>query len=463
MSVTQGTIEHARGRVGQMVKDKWRLEALLGAGGTACVYSAVHRNGRRVAIKVLHPELSAVSSLVTRFLREGYLANKVGHPNAVAVLDDDRTDDGAVFLVMELLEGHSLERYAKSGSQRLPHGTILRLVDETLDVLAAAHAKGIVHRDIKPANLFMTLEGHIKVLDFGIARLAEPLGDVPLTQTGFAIGTPSFMPPEQARGRWELVDARTDVWAVGATMYALLIGNRPRQGETTQEELLLAMTQPLAPLASVLPDITPEVAAIVDRAVAYDRDARWPDAKAMRQALSGLAGHAAIADAPGLAVVPGASLTGPRADVPTLAVPEGALTTGRPFSSPSLPRTPTPRRIGAAATIALATVGTLIAGVALVLLLSRRAHHVPATAPGHAVSTATSNAPETTVTATVPASPPTAAEEPTASPPPSSVTTAEPSAAPVTSASAAPSARPAFKPIPVAPRGPAPNPFDQRF
>ena len=115
MSVTPETIQHARGRVGQMVKDKWRLEALLGAGGTACVYSAVHRNGRRVAIKVLHPELSAVSSLVTRFLREGYLANKVGHPGAVAVLDDDRTDDGAVFLVMELLEGHSLERYAKSG------------------------------------------------------------------------------------------------------------------------------------------------------------------------------------------------------------------------------------------------------------------------------------------------------------------------------------------------------------
>src|SRR5580692_1517641 len=227
------TLVVAGDRVGSTVKDKWRLEALLGAGGMASVYSAVHRNGRRVAIKVLHPELSAVSSLVTRFLREGYLANRVGHPNAVAVLDDDRTEDGAVFLVMELLEGHSLERHAKSGGERLSRSTILRLVDETLDVLAAAHAKGIVHRDIKPANLFMTLEGHIKVLDFGIARLAEPLGDGPLTQTGFAIGTPSFMPPEQARGRWELVDARTDVWAVGATMYALLTGDRPRHGETS--------------------------------------------------------------------------------------------------------------------------------------------------------------------------------------------------------------------------------------
>jgi serine/threonine protein kinase len=459
MSVTPETIDHARGRVGAMVKDKWRLEALLGAGGTACVYSAVHRNGRRVAIKVLHPQLSASSSLVTRFLREGYLANKVGHPNAVAVLDDDRTDDGAVFLVMELLEGHSLERYAKSGGQRLPHGTILRLMDEALDVLGAAHAKGIVHRDIKPANLFMTLEGHIKVLDFGIARIAEPLGDGPLTQTGFAIGTPSFMPPEQARGRWELVDARTDVWAVGATMYALLIGDRPRQGETTQEELLLAMTQPLAPLASVLPDIAPEVAAIVDRAVAYDRDARWPDAGAMRQALSGLLTNVAIVGPPAPLAMAGISLAGGnRTDVPTLAVPEGALTTGRPFSSPSLPQAPAPVRVGRGAIVALAGFGVLVAALVLVLVLSRRTH--PVQAASAPVVTATSIPPPATTTAPLSAATEGAR---TVTPPTPSATALEPSAATPTSASAAPSVHPASKPVPVVPRGPAPNPFDQRF
>jgi eukaryotic-like serine/threonine-protein kinase len=458
MSVTPETIQHARNRVGSMVKDKWRLEALLGAGGTACVYSAVHRNGRRVAIKVLHPELSAVSSLVTRFLREGYLANKVGHTNAVAVLDDDRTDDGAVFLVMELLEGHSLERYAKSGGQRLPHGTILRLVDETLDVLAAAHAKGIVHRDIKPANLFMTLEGHIKVLDFGIARLAEPLGDGPLTQTGFAIGTPSFMPPEQARGRWELVDARTDVWAVGATMYALLIGDRPRHGETTQEELLLAMTQPLAPLASVLPDIPPEVAAIVDRAVAYDRDARWPDAMAMRQALSGLLVNGALVDAPAPQATGGSALAG--VHVPTLAVPEGALTTGRPFSSPSLPHATTPPRLGRSAILALAALGVLVAALVVVLVVSRRTHQVPAGSPP--VVTATPIPPPATMTASV--STPSVESQPTATPLQSSARSAEPPATPVSSASVAPTARPPSKPAPLPPRGTAPsNPFDQRF
>ena len=302
----------------------------------------------------------------------------------------------------------------------------------------------------------MTLEGHIKVLDFGIARLAEPLGDGPLTQTGFAIGTPSFMPPEQARGRWELVDARTDVWAVGATTYALLIGNRPRQGETTQEELLLAMTQPLAPLASVLPGIAPEVAAVVDRAVAYDRDARWPDAQAMRQALSGLLGNAAIAGAPVPAATAGiAPAAGQRTDAPTLAVPEGALTTGRPFSSPSLPRTPPPARVGRAAVLVLAGFGVLVAALVAVLVLSPRTHRVPAAPP--AVATAMPVPPVSTTTA------PVSAATEAAPPPPDSATAQVPSAAPSTSAPAAASAHPASKPVPVAPRGPAPNPFDQRF
>ncbi|MGD0528275.1 MAG: serine/threonine-protein kinase [Polyangiaceae bacterium] len=453
MSVTEGTMARARNRVGSMVKDKWQLEALLGAGGTACVYSAVHRNGRRVAIKVLHPEMSAIPDVVKRFLREGYLANRVGHPNAVAVMDDDRTDDGAVFLVMELLEGHSLERHAKTGGERLARSTVLRLMDGTLDVLAAAHAKGIVHRDIKPANLFMTVDGQIKVLDFGIARLVETVGDGPMTHTGFAIGTPSFMPPEQARGRWDLVDARTDVWAVGATMYALLTGDRPRHGATTtQEELLLAMTQPLAPLASILPDIAPEVAAIVDRAVAYDRDARWPDAMAMRQALSGLLGNASLVDSrarlPASPIAPVRGAT----DGVTVAVPDGALTTGRPFSSQSLPLAPTPSRTARTAFVGVAVLATLLVTVALVLAVARRPHHAPA---GLAVSP--------------PPPPITAIPSPPVAPTPPATSTAtasaasEPSASSSAASPASASAHPASKPAPLAPRGPAANPFDQRF
>jgi serine/threonine-protein kinase len=270
----------AHSKVGTVLNEKWRLDALLGIGGMAAVYAATHRNGKRAALKILHTELIADDTLVARFLREGYLANKVDHPGVVSVLDDARADDGSCYLVMELLDGYSLERHTQGSPMPLPD--VLRITDELLDVLAAAHATGIVHRDIKPANLFLTREGKLKVLDFGIARLAEPLGDGQFTQTGAAIGTPSYMPPEQARGRWNEVDARTDLWAVGATMIALLIGHRPRRAETMQEELLVAMTEPVAPAATLAPFLSPSLTVVIDTALSFDREKRFRDARAMQ-------------------------------------------------------------------------------------------------------------------------------------------------------------------------------------
>jgi serine/threonine-protein kinase len=266
--------------VGTVLNEKWRLDALLGIGGMAAVYAASHRNGKRAALKILHTELISDDTLVARFLREGYLANKVDHPGVVSVLDDARAEDGSCYLVMELLDGYSLEKHTQGSPMPLPD--VLRITDELLDVLAAAHATGIVHRDIKPANLFLTREGKLKVLDFGIARLAEPLGDGQFTQTGAAIGTPSYMPPEQARGRWNEVDARTDLWAVGVTMLALLIGHRPRRAETIQEELLVAMTEPVAPAATLAPFLSPSLTALIDTALAFDRERRFRDARAMQ-------------------------------------------------------------------------------------------------------------------------------------------------------------------------------------
>jgi len=465
--VIDEAITRARGRVGSVVNEKWHLDELLGVGGMACVYSATHRNGRRVAIKLLHPPMCAQPGIVARFLREGYLANRVGHAGAVAVLDDDRTDDGAVYLVMELLEGHSLERYAKAGRPQLPRATTLRLVAETLDVLVAAHSRGIIHRDIKPANLFLTNDGHVKVLDFGIARLLEASsGGQQLTQSGAALGTPSFMPPEQARGRWEQVDARTDVWAVGATAYALLRGDRPRHAETTQEEMLLAMTQPLEPLARVVPGIAPEIAAVVDRAVAHERDARWPDAAAMRRALASL-----LEDGVRLE---GGAVSAPSANArpeplggagSTLVVPDGALTTGRPFASQPVasdpPRTPRGSHGALVAVAAVATIALLGGAAVLVVERSRIAGHPAATpstavaSPAPVVETATSTTWSSPGEPIAPASSTTSA---IASPDPSAA--AAPSLIPPASPSAHPSARPA-----AAPRAPAPsaNPFDRRF
>jgi serine/threonine-protein kinase len=270
--------------VGAVLKQKWRIDALLGEGGAATVYAATHRNGKRVAVKVLHPHLASIPEVRSRFLREGYLANRVAHPGAVSVLDDDITDDGDVFLLMELLEGETLEdRLEREGT--LPEESILAITDALLDVLEAAHAKGIVHRDVKPGNIYLVRTGGLRLLDFGIAGLHEQAAAKSQTFMGVAMGTPAFMPPEQARGRWEMVDARSDLWAVGATMFTMLTGRCMHDAETANESLLLAMTSPALPLSSVWPDASPSFAAIVDRALSFERTDRWPDAQSMRRAV----------------------------------------------------------------------------------------------------------------------------------------------------------------------------------
>src|SRR5580700_10802447 len=149
-------VVRARGRIGVLLQDKWRLESLLGVGGMAAVYAATHRNGKRVAVKMLHEEFSHDPEVRNRFLQEGYAANTIQHEGAVSVLDDDLAPDGSAFIVMELLDGETVEqRWARSG-ERLPAREVLAVVEQLLDVLAAAHAKNVVHRDIKPENLFIT-------------------------------------------------------------------------------------------------------------------------------------------------------------------------------------------------------------------------------------------------------------------------------------------------------------------
>src|SRR5580704_7491550 len=178
--------ERAHARVGTTLHNKWRLERLLGVGGMAAVYAATHRNGARGAIKMLHLQVSLDAEARRRFLREGYLANAVGHPGAVSVLDDDVAEDGSAYLVMELLEGESLETRAERRGGRLPPAEVLVYADRLLDVLAAAHHKGIVHRDIKPDNVFVTQDGTLKLLDFGIARLRDGRGSATMTADGAA-------------------------------------------------------------------------------------------------------------------------------------------------------------------------------------------------------------------------------------------------------------------------------------
>jgi serine/threonine-protein kinase len=281
-------------RIGRTLREKYRLERLLGVGGMAAVYAAEHRNGRHVAVKMLHPELSMHREIRERFLREGQAANRVGHPGAVAVLDDDVSDDGAAFLVMELLEGDSLENLSQRGV--LSESVLCAVAVELLGVLAAAHEHGIVHRDIKPANLFVTNDGQLKVLDFGIARVTSSSAGA--TQTGMMLGTPAFMAPEQALGRTQQIDARTDLWAVGATLFSLASGQSVHPAETAQETAIKAATQPAPSLATLCPSLKRELVQIIDTALAFEAASRWPSASAMREAIqaAGYSGASARAD-----------------------------------------------------------------------------------------------------------------------------------------------------------------------
>ncbi len=274
----------ARARLGRVLRGKYRLDRVLGTGGMAVVYAATHRNKKRFAIKMLHPELSTRETIRTRFLREGYVANSVDHPGAVAVLDDDVAEDGSAFVVMELLEGEPVDRLWARHGRRLPLGLALSIADALLDVLAAAHARGVVHRDVKPANLFLTRDGHLRVLDFGIARLHDTPGEA--TATGAMLGTPAFMSPEQALADPARIDGRTDVWAVGATLFTLLTGEYVHAGDNPSQLLVRSATERARPIASVQPDVPAAVARVVDRALAFDREDRWASAGEMREALA---------------------------------------------------------------------------------------------------------------------------------------------------------------------------------
>ncbi len=274
----------ASARVGGVLRGKYRLDRLLGIGGMGCVYAATHlHNADRVAVKILHRELSVDAGVRARFLREGDAANRVGHSGTVRVLDDDIAEDGSLFIVMDLLEGATLHALWRRRGRRLGTREVVRLICGVLDVLSAAHAKGIVHRDLKPENLFLTRDGAVKVLDFGLARPRE--GSSTETRTGTVFGTPAFMAPEQALGKMSEVDALSDLWAVGATAFLLLTGRVVHQASTTEETLVLSATRPAPPMDTVVHDIPPIIARVVDRALEFDRADRWPSARAMREAL----------------------------------------------------------------------------------------------------------------------------------------------------------------------------------
>ncbi len=268
--------------MGRWLRNKWHLDSLIAIGGMAAVYASTHRNGARAAIKLLHSQYTRNEQARRRFLAEGYAANKVGHRNAVLVLDDDTTEDGEVYLVMELLEGESLEGRLERLGVMSPM-EVLAIADQLLEVLGCAHPKGILHRDIKPANIYLTRDGSVKLLDFGLARVRELSAEALDQSDGIVFGTVSYIAPEQARADNQNLDSRSDMWSIAATMFRALAGEtvHPSTGPII-ERLLAVARKPPRSLASLAPHLPRPVIELVDRALAFDPEDRWPSVNVMR-------------------------------------------------------------------------------------------------------------------------------------------------------------------------------------
>lgn len=270
---------------GVLLAGTYRLGACLGQGNMGAVYEATQEGlGRRVAIKVLLDQGQVSSTAMSRFQREARAAAQLGHPNIIQVTDFRSNPGEPAFIVMERLEGESLESAIKREG-RLPPERVLRIGQQVLEALIAAHQAGIVHRDIKPANLFLTqVPGFgelVKVIDFGIAKLQGSV--TKLTAEGASIGTPLYAPPELLWGTPS--DARADIYSLGATMYHALTGQVPILSYSLPEFLALMQNSAPVPVQERVPEIAPQFAHAVMTALAKDPASRFSSAAAMRDAL----------------------------------------------------------------------------------------------------------------------------------------------------------------------------------
>ena len=266
--------------IGRVLDGRYTLISKLGVGGMGAVYRATqHSVGRDVAIKVIAPNLISNALAIKRFLREAKLASRLAHPNAVAVLDFGQTSDHVFYLVMELVEGRTLEQLL-AVEPVLPLARVIRIGTQICDALEGAHALQIIHRDLKPANVMLLPSGRdlVKVLDFGIAK-SLTANDTKMTTTGAAVGTPSFMPPEVATG--DELDARADLYSLGCMLYLMATGTLPFVADSVQDVLWMQVAHEPKPMYGV-PD---PLAAIVLRLLEKDRDRRFPTAAATREAL----------------------------------------------------------------------------------------------------------------------------------------------------------------------------------
>ena len=261
---------------GDLIADRYELEALVGSGGMSSVFRARDLQlERSVAIKILHERYIDDPEYVERFRSEARAVARLSHPNIVTVIDRGE-DEGRQYIVFEHVDGENLKEYvARSG--RLPVRRAVELGLSIADGLAFAHGRGLVHRDVKPQNVLLSREGDVKVTDFGIARSLDVEHGV--TQTGTVLGTGEYLAPEQASGK--PVSPATDVYSLGVVLWELLVGDVPFSGENFVAVALRHVNDPPPPLRKLRPDVSPRLAAAVERALAKDPELRFPSMSAL--------------------------------------------------------------------------------------------------------------------------------------------------------------------------------------
>ncbi|MDR3078085.1 MAG: protein kinase [Planctomycetota bacterium] len=253
----------------------YELEDILAEGGMGTIFRASEREtGRAAAVKILHREQAENSEFVERFIQEARAAARLSHPNIVKVHNVGKTNNGRYYYTMELVRGTSLAQHIGE----LPAPEAARMFLEVADALEHAHRHGIIHRDIKPDNILVDQDGEPKLTDLGIAILDK--SDMTGSGSGQVLGTPHYMSPEQAAGRD--ITPSTDIYSLGATFYHVFSGRPPLDGETAEEIMIKQVREIPPPLAAAAEDIPPELARVVDRALAKSPGDRQPDAAALR-------------------------------------------------------------------------------------------------------------------------------------------------------------------------------------
>ena len=348
--------------LGQIYADKYRIVRLLGEGAMGAVYEAENtRIRRRVAIKILHPQIAQKADTLRRFEREAQAAGRIGSQHIVEVLDLGELADGSRFMVLEYLDGTTLDQRIRSRGRLTPEEAT-PIVCQLLEGLGAAHKAEIIHRDLKPANIYLCpLTGKkaggvdfVKILDFGVSKFNVLNDEMSMTSTGAVLGTPYYMSPEQAKGS-RGIDARSDLYAVGVILYECITGQVPFSAETFNELIFRIVLESPPPVESFVPNLDPTFTAIIHKAMAREVAERFQTADEFRsiltywseRAAAGPGAPAAVGIGGTMLMDPGAGAGGQALDLEnarTMAMEPRTPAAAAAWSKPGSPQAPLPPR-----------------------------------------------------------------------------------------------------------------------